>query len=294
MTEQCPVSVIILTYNEEVNIAHCLKSALLLSNEVFVVDSYSTDQTLEIARRFTDKIYQNPWIHWAVQRNWALDNLPLPHEWVLFLDADERLSKELCQEIKDALKHSDQGVEGYYIKRNFYFLGKWLKYGGYRKDFILRLVKKDKARSVGSGAREYVTLKGGLGRLKYPMIHDDHKDLGFWIDKHNRLAKLEAEELLRMTDKQGQSGVTINSDTKKIEHSFRIWLREKIWIRMPIFIRPFFYFIYRYFFQLGILDGKVGFVYCFLHALWYNLLVDAKYYEITQTKTFKRDPYKVE
>ena len=93
--EKAPVAVIILTYNEEVNIRSCLESVQDFTDEIFLVDSFSTDRTMEIAREFTDKIYQNPWVHWAHQRNWALDNLPISYEWVFFLDADERLTSDL-------------------------------------------------------------------------------------------------------------------------------------------------------------------------------------------------------
>jgi glycosyltransferase involved in cell wall biosynthesis len=278
---KAPVSVIILTYNEEVNIRACLESVKDLTDEIFIVDSFSTDCTLEIAREYTDKIYQNAWVHWAHQRNWALDNLPLKTDWVLFLDADERLTPELRQEISTTLEAKKLEVQGFYIKRNFYFLGKWIKYGGYKKDYILRLIKKNQARSVGSGAREYVTISGITGKLQSYMIHEDNKDLSFWIDKHNKLANLEAQELLA-----NKTGLVSNIPSGKkvtIEHGIIIWLREKIWIKMPLFIRPFFYFIYRYVLQLGFLDGKAGLIYCFLHGLWYPFLVDAKYYEIKKS-----------
>ena len=274
-----PVSVIILTYNEELNIRFCLESVTELTDDIFIVDSYSTDKTLEIAQNFTDKIYQNAWVDWAHQRNWSLDNLPLSHDWVFFLDADERLTSELCQEIQATLSKSNEHFDGYYIKRNFYFLGKWLRHSGYQKDYILRFIRKDKARSIGSGAREYVIVEGELSKLTHPMIHEDHKDLGFWIEKHNKLAFLEARELVRLIKKEGITSQK-GQFPKKIEHGKRIWLREKLYIHIPLFIRAFIYFLYRYIYQLGFLDGREGFIYCFLHGLWYPFLVDAKYLEI--------------
>lgn len=278
--EKAPVSVIILTYNEEANIRACLKSCRDLTEEIFIVDSFSTDKTLEIAREYTEKIHQNPWVHWALQRNWALDNLPISYEWVLFLDADERLTEGLRQEIVNIFSANNPSVEGYHIKRNFYFLGRWLKHGGYQADYILRLIKRKQARSIGSGAREYVTVLGQLGRLKNPMIHEDKKDLAFWIDKHNKLAMLEAEESIRIELQLGITDKLVYQAKRKIEHRVRIWLREKVWVRMPLFIRPLFYFFYRYIVQLGFLDGKEGLIYCFLHGLWYPFLVDAKYLEL--------------
>lgn len=277
---KAPVSVIILTYNEEANLKACLESCQDLTDEIFIVDSFSTDRTLELAREYTEKIYQNAWVHWAHQRNWALDNLPIAYDWVLFLDADERLSEGLKQEIASTLADRNQSVEGYHIKRNFYFLGRWLKHGGYQSDYILRFIKKSKARSVGSGAREYMTVQGKLGRLENPMIHEDKKDLAFWIDKHNKLAMLEAEQSVRIELQRGLTNQSRSQAKRKIEHSYKIWLRENVWVRMPLFIRPLFYFIYRYIYQLGFLDGQEGLIYCFLHGFWYPFLVDAKYFEL--------------
>ncbi|MGA9753781.1 MAG: glycosyltransferase family 2 protein [Desulfobaccales bacterium] len=274
------VSVIILTYNEEANIRACLESCRDLTEEIFIVDSFSSDKTLGIGREYTDKIYQNAWVHWAHQRNWALDNLPISYEWVLFLDADERLTDGLKQEIVNIFAGNNPSVEGYHIKRNFYFLGRWLKHGGYQADYILRLIKRKQARSIGSGAREYVTVLGKLGRLKNPMIHEDKKDLAFWIDKHNKLARLEAEESIRLESQQGLMKQLDYLEKPKIEHSYRIWLRDNVWAMMPLFIRPLFYFFYRYIYQLGFLDGKEGLIYCFLHGLWYPFLGDAKYFEL--------------
>ena len=282
--EKAPVSVIILTYNEEVNIRACLESARGLSDEIFLVDSFSTDRTLEIAREFTDKIYQNPWVHWAHQRNWAVDNLPISYEWVFFLDADERLTNDLRMEIKESLVNPQNLFDAFYIKISFYFLGKWLKNSGYRKNYILRLIKRRKAHSIGSGAREYVTMSGKFGYLQHPLIHQDNKDLSFWVSKHNHLASLEAQEMINFELKKGIFGekASPNNGTK-IDRSLRIWLREKIFRRLPLLIRPFFSFVYRYFGQYGFLDGKEGFIYCFLHGLWYPLLIDAKYLELKRT-----------
>lgn len=279
--EKASVSVIILTYNEEVNIKPCLESAKDLTDEIFIVDSFSTDKTLDIARESTDKIYQNAWVHWAHQRNWALANLPISHDWVFFLDADEYFTPELREEIAFTLASPNQSFDGYLVKREFYFLGRWLKHGGYNKDFILRFFKKDKAQSIGRGAREYVTIQGQVGRLKSSMLHEDHKDLGAWIQRQNGKATLEAQEIL---DKRSLLSESDLFRDRKVEHSSRIMLHEKIWPRLPLLIRPFIKFCYHYILRLGILDGKEGFIYWFLMGLWYPLLVDAKYLELIKIK----------
>jgi glycosyltransferase involved in cell wall biosynthesis len=276
-----PVSVIILTYNEEANIPSCIESVRDLTDDIFIVDSYSTDNTLEVARQYTDKIYQNTWVHFAHQRNWAMENLPISHEWVLFLDADERLTEELRHEIEGVISTSEN--YGFYIKRHFYFLKRWIKHGGNQSDYILRLIRKDHAHVTQKGAWEYFVVQGNLGYLKNPILHEDQKGLTFWIDKHNNYSSIEAKELhnynLRNVNKRNKNEQPDKRSTH-IERQTKIWLRENIWIRLPLFIRPFFYFMYRYIFKLGFLDGKEGFIYCFLHGLWYPLLVDAKYLEI--------------
>lgn len=275
-----PVSIIVLTYNEEANIRSCLESLKDFTDEIFLLDSFSTDKTLEIAREYTEKIFQNPFVDWVQQRNWAFNNLPFSYQWIFVLDADEQLTKELCLEISTTLASSIQKYDGYYIKRNFIFLGKWLKYGGNQKDFILRLMKKDKARYVTtSGFREKIVVDGTIGLLTSPMLHEDHKYLGAWIEKQNLRADIDAREIHNKQEKFSNSSLF---KKENVEHFYRIWLQEKIWTRLPSLIRPFIKFVYHYFLRLGFLDGKEGFIYWFLIGLWYPLLVDAKCLELSR------------
>jgi len=126
MESRCSISVIILTFNEELNLPTSLGSVAVWADQVFIVDSFSNDRTLEVAKKFGVEIHQNSWSDWAIQRNWALDNLPIRNQWVLFLDADERVSTELANEIREALKNVPDEVSGFYINRRFIFLGKEL------------------------------------------------------------------------------------------------------------------------------------------------------------------------
>jgi glycosyltransferase involved in cell wall biosynthesis len=270
-----PVSIIVLTYNEENNIRRCLESIKDFTDEIFLLDSLSTDQTREIAREYPTKIFQNPFVDWVQQRNWALTNLPFSHDWAFFLDADEQLTPELCSEINETLKTPQ--CEGYYIKRHFYFLGRHLQYGGYQKDYVLRLIRQDKAHFVATGGfREKIILEGKIGTLVSPMLHEDHNSLSFWIDKQNDRATRDAKEMKTQEAVISKSG---SFQKGQVEHYFRIFLHEKIWPHLPFILRPFIKFLYHYFFRLGFLDGKAGFIYWFLMGLWYPLLVDAKYLE---------------
>ncbi len=270
-----PISVIILTYNEELNLENCLKSIADWVDEIFIVDSYSTDRTLEIAKKYGAQISQRPFKNQAEQFNWALDNLNIKNEWILRLDADEYLTEELKKEIADVLlnmgtsdvpkidgnvRTSDvQNINGFYIKRRVYFMNRWIKHGGYYPTWLLRLFRKGKARSEQRAMDEHlVLLEGKAGKLKNDFIDDNKKDLTWWIEKHNNYSSREAIEALSENYGRG---------------------KKKIYYRLPLFCRAFLYFIYRYFFRLGFLDGKEGLIFHFLQGFWYRFLVDAKFYE---------------
>lgn len=266
----CPVSVIVLTYNEEANIAPCLESLCDFTDEIFLVDSFSTDRTLEIAGKYSEKIYQNPWVDWATQRNWALDHLPLSHEWVFFLDADERVTPKFAQELSQRLTEASSQIAGMYVYFRFFFLGKPLRYA-YESPPVLRLVRRGRGRWQGAGAREYASLDGEVWAIKSKLDHWDLKGLAPWLSKQTQNALREVDlHFKRNSENAASPTMTSKSD----ERPFRRWLRDKVWERLPRFWRAFPYFFYRYILRGGILDGKAGFAYCFLHALWYPLLID--------------------
>ncbi|MBI4634954.1 MAG: glycosyltransferase family 2 protein [Candidatus Rokubacteria bacterium] len=281
MTQQrTPVTVIILSYNEEINLPHALRSVLGWADQVFVVDSYSIDGTVEIARSLGATVVQHAWENWAAQRNWALATLPIRHDWVLFLDADERLTVELQEEITRTLRGLREEVSGFYIDRRMIFVGRWLKYGGYNPTWVLRLVRRDRVRVHHAGDREYFELAGKARYLRRHMLHLDQKDLGFWIDKHNRISNLAAGELLKGTDTQGGLLNQSRPGTAILERRRAVWLRRNVLAAVPSLLAPCIEFAYRYFFRLGFLDGRPGLIYCVLHAFWYPFLVKVKVEEM--------------
>ena len=165
---------------------------------------------------------------------------------MLFLDADERITEELGREIGEIILKTD--CHGFYIKRNFFFLGRWLKRGGYQSDYILRLVRKEYVQVTPKGAREYFIVDGSLGYLKNTMIHEDKNGLFSWIEKQNKKAVIEANVLYNQKFiKDNNQNKETNNDNLHVEKKMRIWLREKIWVRLPLLIRPFIYFFYCYF-----------------------------------------------
>lgn len=269
--EQCPVTVVVITFNEEYDLAECLLNISGWATKIIVVDSFSQDHTLEIASKYGCEIYQHAWESFAKQREWAINHSQIDTDWVFFVDADERLTKEIKTEIQGFLSFNPK-QEGCYIRRKFYFMGRWLHYGGYYPCSEIRLFRKDKVRFVdeGGGARERFLIDGEIGSLRSNMIHIYDKSLGEWILKHNRLARLEAESDFITRTQAGSKGLGI-----------KVWVRLEIWKRLPRGIRPFFLFFYRYVIRLGFLDGKVGFYYCFLHDFWYPMLVDLNFLELS-------------
>ena len=269
------VSVVILTFNEEVNVGRALESVVGWSDDIHIVDSYSTDRTLEIAKEKGAHVFQNPWENWAVQRNWALDNLPLKYEWVLFLDADEWITRELKEEITRKLPQIRPEYTAMLIRIKNHFLGKWLRYGG-QYFWHFRLVRKGKAQWIPYGASEYGSTNGKVDKLYTHIMHDNRKGITFFVEKHNRLADMLAQQELRGNDpayEASQKGLFV-------EGARQVSKRQRIWNRMPLFARPFMHFCYRYIYKLAVLDGLPGLLYCLFHDFWYYLLVDIKIYEL--------------
>ena len=188
---------------------------------------------------------------------------------------------DLAEEVKRVL-NDNSNLAGFYIKRRFKFMGRWLKHGGYYPGAVLRLFRHKKGRVVDAGLREYVVVDGAAGWLKHDMIHDSVKSLGDWTAKHNRYSDVEASEMISAI---GQQNLTAAQQSGMMEGSRRLWLRQQIWDRMPILARPVLLFTYRYVFRLGFLDGVPGLIYCFLHDLWYPFLIDAKCKEFQSRAT---------
>lgn len=269
------LSVIILTYNEEANIAQALDSVSGWARSIFVVDSFSTDRTVDIARRYPCAVVQHAFEDYAKQRNFALRSLPIESEWVFFLDADEWMPQALKDEITSVIaRHPIEN--GFFVKWRLMWMGRWIR-RGYYPTWILRLARHRKARFEDRSINEHIIVEGPLGRLHNDFIHEDRKGISAWIAKHNAYATAEAKELLRRrTEGYGQIAPRLSGSQAERKR----WVRKNIWERLPPLIRPFFYFAYRYFLKGGFLDGKPAFIYHFLHALWFPMLIDVKYLEL--------------
>jgi glycosyltransferase involved in cell wall biosynthesis len=275
------LAVIILTYNEEANIAQALDSVSGWANEIFVLDSQSTDRTLEIAGKYECRIAQNKFENFAMQRNYALDHLSISSEWVFFLDADEWLPADLRQEISDLIAGSPE-ENGFYIKRRLIWMGRWIR-RGYYPSWQLRLFRYGTGRCEDRSVNEHLVVDGRVGHLHNDFSDENRKGVSDWIAKHNGYATREAQELFN--DRVASHYREIDAQLFGTQAQRNRWLRYKIWNNLPPLIRPFFYFFYRYILAGGFLDGRVAFMYHFLQALWYPMLIDIKFLEMKMTRS---------
>ncbi len=284
------LSVIILSYNEEQHIGRCIKNIIPISKDVFLVDSFSTDNTVEIAKNLGAMVYQNKWEqNYAKQFNWALENLPITTKWVLRLDADEYLYPELIEEIKTKLETLPGDVTGVVFKRRHIFLGKWIKRGTYPVK-LLRLFRYQKAVCEQRWMDEHIQLLEGTS-IEFEHDFADHNlnNLSWFLQKHIGYSIREAIDLLDielnlLEDREPKSEVSTPISESLIpalsEQAAAKRCKKLIYAKQPLFLRSFAYFVYRYFFKLGFLEGKEGFMWHFFQGWWYRTLVDTKIWEI--------------
>jgi len=270
------VAVIILTYNEEANIAQALSNVVGWADEVFVLDSMSTDGTVAIAKQYECHVAQHPFEDYGKQRNYALETLPIRSEWVLFLDADESLPAALKNEIVSVIT-SFPAENGFYVRFRFIWMGQWIR-RGYYPSWILRLLRHSKGRCENRAINEQLFVEGATGYLSNDLIHEDRRGIGEWIAKHNRYASREALELTRT--EQERRCTELDARLMGSQAERKRWIRRHLWNRLPPIVRPVAYFCYRYLLRLGFLDGVPGVTFHFLHALWYPMLIDIKYLEL--------------
>jgi glycosyltransferase involved in cell wall biosynthesis len=267
------LSVVILTFNSADTIGATLESARRVSDDVHVVDSGSTDRTLEIARAAGARIVHHPFENYGAQRNWAIDNLPLRHAWELHLDADERLTPELVDEVNRLKAAFPEDVDGYHLPRLVHFMGGPIRHGGMYPIWHLRLFRHGRGRCEDRRYDQHFRVEGRTNRLNHPMIDDIRMPLAEWVTRHNRWADAEVEELLAPSGTgviQGRLGADPIATKRALRRGY---------YRLPPLVRPFLLFLYRYVFWLGFLDGRPGLVFFVLQTFWFRFLIDAKLIE---------------
>lgn len=270
-------SFIILTYNEEQHISRLLDSIKSLNASVFIVDSGSTDQTLEIALNYGATILHHDFENHPKQWDFALKNCKVNTPWIIGLDADHIVTPELFKKLSE-FKNSDYlNVDGIYFNRKNYFKGRWIKYGGYYPFYLLKMFRVEKGFSDTSENMDHRFLVPGKtiiwkdGHLLEENLKEN--EISFWISKHNRYSDLVAEEEIERMQALRQQSVKPNLFGSPYERT--AWLK-RMWWGLPRYVRPFLYFSYRLIFRLGILDGKNGIIFHFLQGFWFRLIVDIK------------------
>ena len=279
--EKLDLSVIILTGNEEIHIRRCLERICPVAKEVFVIDCYSKDRTLEIAREYDNvAILQNKWVNYATQFNWALDNAPIKTKWVLRLDADEYLTEELVEELRKKLPNLPNEYTGIILHLRRVFMGRTIRRGGTGNVTQMRIFQYGKARSEVRQMDEHIELLEGKPiEFNGEWADDNLNNISWWTQKHVGYAIREAVDLLDI--EYDLTGSAASDEGRQITDEAKAKRsRKHSYVRKPLFWRSFAYFIYRYFYRLGFLEGKEGFMWHFFQGWWYRSLVDAKVWEI--------------
>lgn len=287
------ISVIIMTYNEEKHIARCIRSIVDEVDEIFLIDSYSSDRTVEIAQSLGAKIYQNEWVNYASQFNWALDNCPIESTWVWRMDADEYLEKS-SKKIKESINSLNSNVNGIQVNRPVVFQGRRLRFGAMNPLLHLKIFRYGYARCEVKWMDEHLEITSGEKvYLDYNQVDHNLNSISWWTNKHNIYSNREVVDAFNA--KYGF--ITIEENHVLVKKKFRgdsaqriRWFKSK-YSNLPLFIRPFFLFIYRYIFRLGFLDGREGFIWHILQGFWYRFLIDVKIYELK--KKFDGDEQKI-
>jgi glycosyltransferase involved in cell wall biosynthesis len=273
------LAVIILSYNEEIHIKRCISSALRVSNNILVVDSYSTDRTVSIAKGMGATVLQNHWTNHSSQFNWALSNLKKKCQWVLRIDADEYLSDALINEIILNLKKQGKAINGIYVKRKIIFLGKIIRFGGIGNISVLRLFRFGSGKAENRLMDEHIVINGKSLKFKGWIVDNNLNNLTWWISKHNKYASLEAFEMLNLKYNFLETELGFSKTSFFSLVGFKKFTKLYIYSKLPIGIRSLFYFFFRYFLLLGFLDG---FNFHFLQGFWYRYLVDCKVREVEE------------
>lgn len=275
------LTVILLTYNESMHIGRALESIAGIAGQIIVVDSGSTDDTIGIAQAHGAEVLHHPFINHAKQFQWALDNARISGDWVMRLDADEVVEPDLRQEIAAKLPVLPPDVTGIVLKRKHIFMDRWIRHGGRYPLMMLRIFRPGKGHIEDRWMDEHIVVTEGR-TVVFDGNFADHNlnDLTFFVDKHNGYATKEAIEVLGRRLDLFRHDHALTSSNASRQASIKRWIKTNLYNRTPFFISSTAYFLWRYIFQLGFLDGYPGLIYHFLQGYWYRFLVGAKLLEL--------------
>lgn len=279
------LTVVILTKNEESHILRCLNSVRDIARRIVIVDSFSADRTIELALSFDAEmaVYQHPFKNQADQFQWAMENTDIDTEWVMRLDADEIIEPDLVAEIKEKLPKLPVDVVGINLKRKHIFMDRWVRHGGRYPLIMLRIWRNGHGHMEDRWMDEHMTVFGGRV-ITFNGGFADHNlnDLTFFTEKHNSYATREAIEILNQKYDLFRRDDEVNKSNTSVQVALKRCIKDRVYNYIPFTLSALLYFIWRYIFQLGFLDGRSGLVYHFLQGFWYRFLVGSKVMEYEQ------------
>ena len=264
-----PVSVMVFTLDEEIHIASCLES-LRWTDDVIVVDSFSSDRTAELARAGGARVYQHAFEGFGRQRTWALANADPKHEWILILDADERVPPELAREIGARVKDAGETVGAFRVKRRFHMWGRWLRYSNLYPTWVVRLVRRGRVAYVNKGHSETQDVQGDILELEHDLIDENLKGIDEWFERQNRYSTKEAEFEIEQEKQPFAPSALVAGDPM----ARRIALKRAV-ARMPF--RALAYFLHSYVLRGGFLEGRDGLAFCRMKAAYQQMIVAKKH-----------------
>ncbi|MBR1630552.1 MAG: glycosyltransferase family 2 protein [Paludibacteraceae bacterium] len=284
------LTAIILTKNEELHIERCLSSLRSVCDEMLVVDSYSTDQTVRLAQQAGARVVQHAWTNPAAQFNYALTQCGVQSDWVWRVDADEYVEEALGKAVRDLIMHADSELTGLYVRRRIDFMGRPLRHGGWYPRYTLKVFRRGHGMCEQRWQDEHIRLTDGrtMRVSAGDQVDANLNGLTWWTEKHNRYATYEMLDLLMTELGMDCSKQQVQPRLMGSAEERKRWLKVK-YARMPLFIRPFLNHWYRYFIRLGFLDGGTGFVWHILQGFWYRMLVDAKIFELKRANDWDRE-----
>ena len=272
------ISAVVLTYNEGQHLERCLAALCGVADRIVVVDCFSTDRTLAIARAHGAQVIQRAWVSHANQFNWALTQLAPDTQWVLRIDADEVLTPELAATIRARLPGLGPEIDGVTFGRRMTFQGRLIRWGGVFPVQVLRLFRYGRGECENRWMDEHIKVAGLTAEFQGEIIDDNLNSLTWWTAKHNAYASREAVDLLNL-----KYGFMLRDSVASLyggQAGIKRWIKEALYARLPGGLRAFAYFFYRYVIRLGFLDGQAGTAFHFLQGFWYRYLVDAKVAEV--------------
>lgn len=273
------ISVVILTYNEELHIKRCIESVLPITTQIFVIDSFSSDKTVEICNQLGATVYQRAWKNYADQFQWALDNCEFSTTWLFRLDADEYLDYSMQESLPKLLNKTPSEVIGYRCHLRNIFMGRKIRFGGYDPLNLLRIWRTGSGRIESRWMDEHIVLnEGSTSQAQGEILHNNLNNHRWWTEKHNKYADREMIDILnKKYDFFGIDNQIRKTGNKQAK--IKRFLKDAVYNKLPLFLRPTLYFIFRYVLCLGFLDAKEGFAYHFFQAYWYRSVVDIRVLE---------------